>query len=234
MIAPASLLGKRGKCPHCQTTVTIGGGEGVTRPQAVEAQPPHEPLLAPFGGRPGSLLDDLPPLAPAAASLPTLPANNPLGITPESQRRWREAEAAAAAQSQPRGGYSQPMGTPLRLMIPAIGMILISVVSIGFQLFQAVDMATHPERPPPFAAGAPPNRQAYLIGALAGAGAGMLVNLAVIVGAVQMIRMKGWETAKAGALAALIPCCSFVCLNIPLGVWALIVLHQDEVRRRFS
>jgi hypothetical protein len=75
---------------------------------------------------------------------------------------------------------------------------------------------------------------AYKIGTVVGALVGSLLNIAVIAGAVQMIRLRGYDLAKGSAMAAIVPCCSLLCLNMPFGIWALVVLNQPDVRRMFQ
>ena len=124
-------------------------------------------------------------------------------------------------------------------MIPAIGMMLISVITIGSFAFQALNFVLSPQ-PPGFVdqrglQGDPEAAVfAYKIGAIGGAIFGALINVGVIAGAVQMIRLRGWDTARGGAVAACVPCCSAFCLNIPFGIWTLIVLYQPDVKRMFQ
>ena len=61
-----------------------------------------------------------------------------------------------------------------------------------------------------------------------------LMNVAVALGAVSMLRLKNYSSAYTSAILAIIPVCSpcFV-LGIPFGIWALVVLNRPEVKQRF-
>jgi hypothetical protein len=66
----------------------------------------------------------------------------------------------------------------------------------------------------------------------------VLIRLAldglVIYGALQMRQLKSWNLSLAGAVAASIPC-SFCCvITIPLGIWAIVVLLNDEIKQSFA
>ena len=65
-----------------------------------------------------------------------------------------------------------------------------------------------------------------------------LIRLALdgltIYGALQMRQLKSWNMSLGGAIAASLPC-SFCCiLTMPLGIWAIVVLLNDEVKRDFA
>ena len=267
MNAPAAMAGKKGKCPHCQTVVVIGGSAPAAAPQsAVDGLQPlgrgdlqplgspqpvwSDPLAAPSSGlaplgRSDDLFASLPP-AGQLAPTPLPAASNPLGYTPSptpvvpsvpAPNPYASYAPSPYGASIPRS-YARPTTAPVKLMIPAVALAIISVLSIGYFAFSALSMLITP-LPPDFAAqrglqGDPETAvMAYKIGTFIGAAVGALINFGVIAGAVQMIRLRGWGTAKGAAIAAIVPC-SLCCLNIPFGIWALIVLNQPDVRRMFQ
>ncbi len=61
-----------------------------------------------------------------------------------------------------------------------------------------------------------------------------LINLAVITGAIHMIRLKSYSSAMTAAILSVIPVCSpcFI-LGIPFGIWAIIVLRNPAVQAQF-
>lgn len=63
-----------------------------------------------------------------------------------------------------------------------------------------------------------------------------LLQGVVIFGGVKMKAMQGWGIAVAGAVVALLPCTNWICclLGMPIGIWALVVLMNDEVKRSFQ
>ena len=64
----------------------------------------------------------------------------------------------------------------------------------------------------------------------------LLVDAAIIFGAVQMQRGQSYGWAVAAALLAIIPCISSpcCCLGLPFGIWALVVLMSAEGRKAFG
>jgi hypothetical protein len=141
-------------------------------------------------------------------------------------------------------GMQQAPGrrAPVKLMIPAIGMIVVAVLSIGWLGFVTISAMMTPLPPEMMGPANNPQEDARRAGYKLGRAAGIIVwplggtllNIAAIAGAVQMIRLRGFDTARGGALAACVPCCSLACLNMVFGIWALIVLYQPDVRRLFQ
>jgi hypothetical protein len=57
----------------------------------------------------------------------------------------------------------------------------------------------------------------------------------IIFGGIQMLRARRYSIALWAALLALIPLTSVCCIpGIPIGIWALIVLRNPEVRAAFE
>jgi predicted RNA-binding Zn-ribbon protein involved in translation (DUF1610 family) len=265
MRAPATMAGKKGKCPHCQTAFVVGGGAIGGAPAAPQANPAElAPLggLTPLGAGDLQLLDgpaaaggggfaplaggndlfaSLPPASTLApAPLPSAPS--PLGYRPSPTANpfadHNPYPAPNPSAASPYGAapaqYGRPTMAPVKLMIPAIALILFAVISMGFYVLNSIVQLTDPN-PPVFGNGDPQTSiVAYRFGTVAALIAALAINGAVIAGAIQMIRLKGYDLAKGGAMAALIPCCSAFCINIPFGIWALIVLNQPDVKRMFS
>ncbi len=59
------------------------------------------------------------------------------------------------------------------------------------------------------------------------------LSIATILGSISMIRLQGRNTAITAAICSCIPC-SLVCLGMPFGIWALILLLSQEARRDFN
>jgi hypothetical protein len=62
----------------------------------------------------------------------------------------------------------------------------------------------------------------------------VLWSATVAYGATLMYRMRRYSSARLSAVLAMAPVCGpcFV-LGIPLGIWALVILHRKEVRAAF-
>lgn len=61
----------------------------------------------------------------------------------------------------------------------------------------------------------------------------MGLSVLVILGGMRMRNLEAWGLSMAASIVAIIPC--FVCCftGIPFGIWAVIVLLNDEVKRSF-
>lgn len=53
-------------------------------------------------------------------------------------------------------------------------------------------------------------------------------------GAWSMLKLKSWGLALAGAILALVPCSCCCIVSMPIGIWALVVLLDKDVRRSFA
>ncbi|MCE9669591.1 hypothetical protein LY474_17490 [Myxococcus stipitatus] len=63
----------------------------------------------------------------------------------------------------------------------------------------------------------------------------LVINALTFFGALKMKNLQSYGLAMAGAIAAIIPCCGpCLCLGIPLGIWALVVLSKPEVKASFT
>lgn len=75
---------------------------------------------------------------------------------------------------------------------------------------------------------------AQMIGGLIGNVIGIAINGVTLFGGMKMRSLEGYSMAMAGAILAVIPCCSpCVLLGIPFGIWALVVLFDPQVKASF-
>ena len=72
------------------------------------------------------------------------------------------------------------------------------------------------------------------IGILLGLGTVKLVlDLLTVYAGWQMRKLQSWGVCMAGSIIAMVPC--FCCiLGLPMGIWALIVLIDNEVKQAFN
>lgn len=64
---------------------------------------------------------------------------------------------------------------------------------------------------------------------------GLALSGLVIYAGLQMRKLQGWGLSMAGAIVAMIPCfgpCWI--LGLPIGIWAILVLIDEEVKRAFN
>lgn len=63
---------------------------------------------------------------------------------------------------------------------------------------------------------------------------GILIGGLIIFGALKMRQLNNWGLSMAATVLAMIPCLSpCCCLGLPIGIWALVVLLDDNVKRSF-
>jgi DNA-directed RNA polymerase subunit RPC12/RpoP len=141
------------------------------------------------------------------------------------------------------------------LRAPAIALIITSILSMGADVLGLVSAAGVHADPNAFHAGmqkslndnpdlTPDQRQwieqNFTAEAVASntsicCGIQLVVNLAVLLGAVQMLRQRFYGFAVLASILALNPVNAPICLvQLPFGLWALIVLLDSNVRRSFS
>ena len=126
-----------------------------------------------------------------------------------------------------------------KVKAPAIAMIVVSALGIVYQLgmlvarLAGVAMSTMPT-------GNMSAEQARIVNMLSG-GLGLVgAVLAVAVGgfiifaSMKMMNLQNWGMALAAAILIIIPCLSpCCCLGIPVGIWAIVVLVNAEVKAAF-
>jgi hypothetical protein len=65
---------------------------------------------------------------------------------------------------------------------------------------------------------------------------GILIDAVIILGANKMRNLDSYGFAVAASILSVIPCLSSPCfvLGMPFGIWALVVLMNEDVRNAFS
>jgi hypothetical protein len=117
-----------------------------------------------------------------------------------------------------------------RVRVPAIILLATATLSLlalaGLLVFLVIMLFVSP----------PQNKPDDILGvtfAFGGAGICLAVKLAVALGAVPMIRMRMYPLALTAAILQVIPCSLCSMLDIPIGIWALVVLLMPDVRAAF-
>jgi hypothetical protein len=116
-----------------------------------------------------------------------------------------------------------------RLMIPAI---LLLVCEIPWELFWLVGTISQIAQ---IITGTAKEEGLELIGGMAALLLFNAVGVAIIVGAVDMLRMHSYRSARLGAILSILPLCGpCMILGLPFGIWALILLLQLDVKAAFA
>ncbi|HYU19758.1 MAG TPA: hypothetical protein VEQ11_13805 [Chloroflexota bacterium] len=122
-----------------------------------------------------------------------------------------------------------------RLAAPAVGLIITGVLGILAGLTVAV-LGT----PVGVAALAlsGDDRLATLVASGALIVAGLLetlISILIVFAGLQMRRAQAWGLAMSGSVLAMIPCLSPCCLlGLPIGIWSMVVLSDEEVKLAFQ
>jgi hypothetical protein len=69
---------------------------------------------------------------------------------------------------------------------------------------------------------------------VAGSVVGLVLNILMIVGGAKMRSLSGYGWALTGSIASLIPISGCLCCAMPIGLWALIVLLNADVKAAFA
>lgn len=213
---PGNTAGKPAQCPGCGGMMTIPGGPAGAagemhmtgfRPQAGAA-------FSPAAG--GAYPSSAPQPQPAGDS------DNPY----QSPLQYGEAP--------PSAGMSRA-GTPAgRVIAPAVGLIAVAVLEIEILAITVVGaLAGFAERGGPGPAGVPAFLGPALVLALAVLG--VVLSVVVIAGAMKMKNLESRGFAIAAAVVAMLPL-FWPCflLGLPLGIWALVVLCDPQVKPLFG
>lgn len=63
---------------------------------------------------------------------------------------------------------------------------------------------------------------------------GLLVSLLIVAGALRMKSQKSYALSVVAAIMAMLPIGSCCCIGLPIGIWALIVLMNGDVKQSFG
>jgi hypothetical protein len=157
-------------------------------------------------------------------------------------------------------GYDDVVGQPrrrnlresvrTRVMIPGIILIVIGFVSLIFSAFTLYQITSDPEgtlKPgydmmekfykdqpqalPPFEEFVKQYTPFYI----AMYGAMVVGSLLILVGGIQMARLRGYGLALTGSITASLGLCTggCLCVSLPFGIWAVIVLMNGNVKAAF-
>ena len=125
-----------------------------------------------------------------------------------------------------------------RLQLPASGLIIIGALNalsgVVLILGRLASLVSGPERQITDYA----RRLGYMTASIVFPLVSLISILAapvIIYGGIQMLKARRYSIALLAAILAVIPVSSVCCiLGIPIGIWALIVLRNPEVRASFE
>jgi hypothetical protein len=65
----------------------------------------------------------------------------------------------------------------------------------------------------------------------------IIIEILILVGALKMLKLRGYNFAYAAAIMSVIPCITSCCvwpLGLIFGIWAMVVMSKPEVKSQFS
>src|ERR1035437_5623001 len=163
-------------------------------------------------------------------------------VLPEGGTEWKtigELPEFAAALPGPVAAMP-PFPTPSSagadlVKGPAIGLIVLAILGM---LFGIVSLILNLAGVSFWASGQMPkeawaNMFSGTIGVVSGI-IGILVSGLILFGGIKMQKLESYGLAMTVSIIAMIPCFSPCCLiGLPIGIWALVVLSQPEVKSAF-
>jgi hypothetical protein len=209
------------QCPTCQARIRTpddAAGKSARCPQC--------------GGV--SIVPGTPPIY-AAGPPPEKPPANPFADQPLLQSTMNPYAPPAGPAMQAWPAQMTKEQARARLLGPAIGLIVFAIAGLGFMALLGIVMVADPDevfkdvgQDPAEKAGAVGFFAAYFT-------VGLVTRIVQLLGAIAMLRARGYALAMAGAICAIIPCEIYCCLPcLPLGIWALAVLNNAQVKAAFQ
>ena len=163
-----------------------------------------------------------------------------------------EPSAASAANASPYGSGVRPSTPGMsesaideKIQVPAIGIIttgalgaLLSLYGVIATVLGSNKVAEDAELPP----GLPPEAAGLLKSYLSAIEPfnlplnllALILSSLTLVAGIKMLQRRSYGLVMAGVIIGMIPCLSgCCCTGLPFGIWALIVLSNEEVRKSF-
>jgi predicted Zn finger-like uncharacterized protein len=216
---PDELLGKRVKCPGCKNTFTAEDPDAVVDVDVIEEEErPRRPVRRPE------------------------PPQDDEGIQEErrpAQRRRREAEDddEEYEEERPRRRKRRSRSKSAArqaVAIPAIGLMVVAGLGLVLNLIQIVWFL----RSGQFFQVGPRSELADQPGYRFGEWAAIVVGLCwsgiVLTCAVKLKNLSSFGYSCFGAILAMLPCSACCLLGLPFGIWALVAMNREDVKRAFG
>ncbi len=62
----------------------------------------------------------------------------------------------------------------------------------------------------------------------------LILSVGIVLGGIAMVRFRSWKLAMTGAILALLSFCPLGVFGLGVGIWALVILTQADVRAAFQ
>lgn len=213
---PENTAGRRARCPACgaEQTIPDGGASGLA-PAARASNTPH---------------------ASSSQFAPPLHTETEYAIPPLEDPLASPYQAPRAPDIRPQSPLVPPasrVAAEERIRAPAIAMIVLSSVclvllGLGLILFFALFAVAEAPRNDGGAVFIPLAFELimYILSCS--------IALLMLIGGINMLKLRNRGLAMAGAILGMIPVISPCCLlGIPFGIWSISVMNDPEVQRAF-
>ena len=214
---PDALVGKKVRCQKCNSVFMAE--------EEIEMEVVEEPLesIEVIEGPPKAKREERPPQVLDEEE-------DELDDEPRPRRRPRRRKRRRSSVAE-------------QVRIPALLLYITGFVGAGVNLiwviYRVVVVITLSSSVP---AGSPGFQSGQATGFIAGAIIGVIVQLCVafvwsalvVKGAQSMSSLQGYSSAIAGCIIAMLPCGCGCFMGLPIGIWGLVVLTQNDVKRAFD
>jgi hypothetical protein len=221
---PATLLGKKVRCPKCKATFIAGGSDRVEPEEEQPAEPKEErPAKEAIIDKPVSARRRRPPEReePEDDDSPRYEDEE----RPRRRRRRRRSFATEEAASAV---------TPPAICLMVLGGIEVAFAVFGLLLallgFSIIQAGAAGQGQP----GVDADAGARLAGNIIGSVVTTCIGAVMIMGGYKMKRLESYGSVMTACIVSMVPCSICCLLGLPLGIWGLIVLNKPEVREAFS
>ena len=169
--------------------------------------------------------------SPTAAALPSAPP------------------AVSAAHASPYGSGFRPSTPGIsesavdeKIKVPAIGIITTGALGALLSLYGVIATVLGSNKNAELPPGLPPETAALLKSYLSAMEPfnlplnllALILSSLTLVAGIKMLQRRSYGLVMAGVITGMIPCLSCCCCTgLPFGIWALIVLSNEEVRKSF-
>lgn len=166
------------------------------------------------------------------------------------QAIFHRLRAAPPLMSAPMHGGDERAAALSKVSAPAICLMVAGGLTAAFSIFNIIlvlmgfnnlNRPTFPQRQAPgiiieknTTAYGRGYRTGYRAGTIAGMVMGPLISAVMIFGGVKMKKLENRGMCIAASIIAMLPCSLCCVFNLPIGIWALIVLNDSVVKRHFG
>jgi hypothetical protein len=149
-----------------------------------------------------------------------------------------QANPYASPQTGGPPGYDPRQAVKGKVMAPAIALMVVAGLGLVLTIYNTLTALVG--QPPPIDPNLPPVMQEVLKNshgtqAAVIQGIFVVVNIIILAGAVQMLRMRMRPFAIGASVLAMLNIGSCCCiLGLPIGIWSLVVLMGNDVANAFD